>query len=112
MCGEVGVNRRDTECYVQLTDDHRQTGFRCLLYHLKEIPAALNISRHPKLLKNLECTQELDFCVFKPTLSIPDMSIRLHRAAQVEPAFSRVRLGSFDVGVCIVEIALIEVRKR
>ena len=74
---------------------------------LKEIPTASCILSNPKLLINFQRVRSLGLCVSRPALSIPNLSLHLHRATEPVWEINHVQPGSFDVGVRIVEFVLI-----
>jgi hypothetical protein len=75
-----------------------------LFDYLEIIPTDLHSLRCPELFKDLESVQHIRFSVFKSSLPIPNRSFEVHCASQVVWIVESVRLGSFDVVVCDVEL--------
>ena len=80
-------------------------GVQFLLYIAEELSTVLHVPRSPKLVVNIDCAQSLRLRFFKSVLPVPNHDLLLHRVTQMVWAIDRVRLGAFDVRLCIVEPA-------
>ena len=89
-----------------------RAAFHCFLNLLERILAALHILCSAEVLKDLDRTQRLSFCLHELMLLPPNRSLSLDRAAQVVQVIGSVKLELFDVSVCIIEPFLIEEYQR
>lgn len=80
--------------------------------YLEELSTALQVFCSPKIFENVRCAQKLGPRLLKTVLVIPDPSLELHRTTQTVCAIRRVRLGAFDVNICIIESASVEKKPR
>ena len=67
---------------------------------------SLTCSRAPELLEDLDRPQNLQVRCLKPGLLILDISPQKDYATQTLHSFGRVRLGLFDMRVCIVWLGI------
>ena len=104
-------------CLQELTIESQLTRGNRIIQFLSYVPeepsTILQVLRSPKLLKNLGGAQSLGPRFFKPALLVPNPGLQLHRTAlQVVGAVDRVRLGLFNVSLCVVEPAFAEKQHR
>ena len=57
---------------------------------LEQVPAYVPVTHGPELLKHLERTQGLGFCLFKPPLAMQSLGPQMHHVAEV------VKVGVID----------------
>ena len=77
-------------------------GVQCLLYSLDESSTALHALCIPKIAVGVSRANTLGPRLFKPVLPIPNCGLHLHRSTQEACVMGRVRLGAFNVNLCIV----------
>ena len=70
------------------------------------------ILRRSKLFEDIDCTQNLGFRVPMLALPVPDLSLDPHCTTKAIFVISCTLLGLYDVGIGIVEFAVIEERHR
>ena len=65
------------------------------------------LPQYSKLLVNISSTQSLGLRLFEPVLLVQNPSLHLHRISLVACVIDRVRLGAFDVSLCVIEPAFV-----
>ena len=75
---------------------------------LEGLSSDLCIMRGPELLEYIEGVQRLGPRFFKPALLIPNPSLLMHRETQKVRVVDRVRLGMFNVRLCLLELSFVE----
>ena len=112
MCGKLHHLQELTIKYRISTDQRRLGRSLCFFDPLEEHSTIFHILRNPELLVDVDRAQSFRSRLFKSMLLVPISSLLLHRITQEVYTIVRVRLGVFNVGLCIVEPAFIAKQPR